>query len=112
MCWNAKRPVLANMEFGDLCILCAAHTIYLLRQYIRPPPQRLGGVGLIVGNYCTGVERLAAAGSLPPSLEQLPIPLKLCSNVTLLAVALLVPEGVMQSPRIRHWPVYRALTSS
>src|SRR5262249_41023122 len=68
MRWNAKRPVFANMEFGALCILCTAHTRYLLKQCILPPPQRLEGVGLIVGNFCTGVERLEAAGSLHPSL--------------------------------------------
>ena len=36
MCWNAERPVFADMQFGDLCILCAVHNVHLVGQQILP----------------------------------------------------------------------------
>jgi hypothetical protein len=64
MCWNAERPIFADMKFGDLCILGAVHNVHLVGQQILPPLQQLGGVGLIVGNFCAGVERTELCASL------------------------------------------------
>jgi len=70
----------------------------------------LGGTGTVMGPvFGTAVIRIIETVFF--HYLHLPVPSTLFFGITLLAVALLIPEGLMKSPRIRRLPGLRTLAS-
>ena len=71
----------------------------------------LGGTGTVFGPVF-GVAIIRAIETIFFHYLRLPVPSMLFFGVTLLVVALLIPEGLMKSPWVRRLPVLRTLASS
>lgn len=70
----------------------------------------LGGTGTALGPvFGTAIIRIIETVFF--HYLRLPIPSMLFFGVTLLAVALFIPEGLLKSPRIKRLPLFRALAS-
>ena len=70
----------------------------------------LGGTGTVLGPvFGTAIIRLIETVFF--HYLRLPVPSMLFFGVTLLAVALFIPEGLLKSPRMKRLPVLRALAS-
>jgi branched-chain amino acid transport system permease protein len=70
----------------------------------------LGGTGTVLGPVF-GTAIIRAIETVFFHYLRLPIPSMLFFGVTLLAVALFIPEGLLKSPRVKRLPVFRALAS-
>jgi ABC-type branched-subunit amino acid transport system permease subunit len=71
----------------------------------------LGGTGTVMGPvFGTAIIRIIE--TIFFHYLRLPVPSMLFFGVTLLVVALLIPEGLMKSPRIRRLPLLRTLASA
>jgi branched-chain amino acid transport system permease protein len=81
------------------------------RSLLPPLMALLGGTGTVFGPvFGTGIIR--AIETIFFHYLRLPVPAMLFFGVTLLVVALLIPEGLLKSPWIRRLPVFRTLASS
>ena len=70
----------------------------------------LGGTGTVLGPvFGTAIIRIIETVFF--HYLRLPIPSMLFFGVTLLAVALFIPEGLLKSPRMKRLPLFRALAS-
>jgi len=70
----------------------------------------LGGTGMVLGPvFGTAIVRIIETVFF--HYLRLPVPSMLFFGLTLLAVALLIPEGLLRSPRIRRLALFRALAS-
>lgn len=70
----------------------------------------LGGTGTVLGPvFGTAIIRLIETVFF--HYLRLPVPSMLFFGVTLLAVALFIPEGLLKSPRVKRLPLFRALAS-
>ena len=70
----------------------------------------LGGTGTVLGPvFGTAIIRIIETVFF--HYLRLPVPSLLFFGITLLAVALLIPEGLLKSPRIRRLAPFRALAS-
>ncbi len=80
------------------------------RSLLPPLMALLGGTGAVMGPvFGTAIIRIIE--TIFFHYLRLPVPSMLFFGVTLLAVALLIPEGLMKSPRIKRLPVLRTLAS-
>jgi branched-chain amino acid transport system permease protein len=78
------------------------------RSLLPPLMALLGGTGTVLGPvFGTAIIRLIETVFF--HYLRLPVPSMLFFGLTLLAVALLIPEGVTRSPRLRRLPFVRAL---
>jgi branched-chain amino acid transport system permease protein len=81
------------------------------RSLLPPLMALLGGTGTVFGPvFGTGIIR--AIETIFFHYLRLPVPSMLFFGVTLLVVALLIPEGLLKSPWVRRLPVFRTLASS
>jgi branched-chain amino acid transport system permease protein len=70
----------------------------------------LGGTGTVLGPvFGTAIIRIIETVFF--HYLRLPVPSMLFFGVTLLAVALFIPEGLLKSPRMKRLPLFRALAS-
>ena len=70
----------------------------------------LGGTGTVLGPvFGTAIIRIIETVFF--HYLRLPIPSMLFFGLTLLAVALFIPEGLLKSPRMKRLPLFRALAS-
>lgn len=80
------------------------------RSLLPPLMALLGGTGTVWGPvFGTAIIRVIETVFF--HYLRLPIPSMLFFGVTLLAVALLIPEGLLRSPRIKRLAVFRTLAS-
>ena len=80
------------------------------RSLLPPLMALLGGTGTVMGPvFGTAIIRIIETVFF--HYLRLPVPSMLFFGITLLVVALLIPEGLMKSPRIRRLPVLRTLAS-
>jgi branched-chain amino acid transport system permease protein len=81
------------------------------RSLLPPLMALLGGTGTVMGPvFGTAIIRIIETVFF--HYLRLPVPSMLFFGVTLLVVALLIPEGLMKSPRIKRLPVLRTLASA
>jgi len=81
------------------------------RSLLPPLMALLGGTGTVMGPvFGTAIIRIIE--TIFFHYLRLPVPSMLFFGVTLLVVALLIPEGLMKSPRIKRLPVLRTLASA
>ena len=70
----------------------------------------LGGTGVVLGPvFGTAIVRIIE--TVVFHYLRLPVPSMLFFGLTLLAVALFIPEGLLKSPRITRLPLFRSLAS-
>jgi branched-chain amino acid transport system permease protein len=81
------------------------------RSLLPPLMALLGGTGSVLGPVF-GTAIIRATETIFFHYLRLPVPSMLFFGVTLLVVALLIPEGLMKSPWIKRLPVFRTLASS
>ena len=72
------------------------------RSLLPPLMALLGGTGTVFGPVF-GVAIIRATETIFFHYLRLPVPSMLFFGVTLMVVALLIPEGVMKSPRVQRW---------
>jgi len=79
------------------------------RSLLPPLMALLGGTGMVLGPvFGTAIIRIIETVFF--HYLRLPVPSMLFFGLTLLAVALLIPKGLLRSPRIRRLALFRALT--
>jgi branched-chain amino acid transport system permease protein len=71
------------------------------RSLLPPLMALLGGTGTVLGPVC-GTALIRALETIFFHYLRLPVPSMLFFGLTLLAVALLIPEGLLRSPRLRR----------
>ena len=81
------------------------------RSLLPPLMALLGGTGTVFGPVF-GVAIIRAIETIFFHYLRLPVPSMLFFGITLLVVALLIPEGLMKSPWVKRLPVLRTLASS
>ena len=81
------------------------------RSLLPPLMALLGGTGTVFGPVF-GVAIIRAIETVFFHYLRLPVPSMLFFGITLMIVALLIPEGLMKSPWVRRLPVFRTLASS
>jgi len=70
----------------------------------------LGGTGTVLGPvFGTAIIRIIETVFF--HYLHLPVPSMLFFGLTLLAVAMFIPEGLLKSPRMRRWALFRRLAS-
>jgi len=70
----------------------------------------LGGTGMVLGPvFGTAIIRIIETVFF--HYLRLPVPSMLFFGLTLMAVALLIPEGLLRSPRVRRLALFRAFSS-
>jgi len=70
----------------------------------------MGGTGTVLGPvFGTAIIRIVETVFF--HYLRLPVPSMLFFGITLLAVALVIPEGLLKSPRMRRLALFRALAS-
>lgn len=80
------------------------------RSLLPPLMAILGGAGTVLGPvFGTAIIRIIETVFF--HYLRLPVPSMLFFGVTLLAVALCIPEGLLKSPRIKRLALFRALSS-
>lgn len=80
------------------------------RSLLPPLMALLGGTGMVLGPvFGTAIVRIIETVFF--HYLRLPVPSMLFFGLTLLAVALLIPEGLLRSPRIKRLALWRALVS-
>ena len=80
------------------------------RSLLPPLMALLGGTGTVMGPvFGTAIIRIIE--TIFFHYLRLPVPSMLFFGITLLVVALLIPEGLMKSPRIRRLPILGTLAS-
>lgn len=80
------------------------------RSLLPPLMAILGGAGTVLGPvFGTAIVRIIETVFF--HYLRLPIPSMLFFGITLLAVALCIPEGLLKSPRVRRLRLFRALAS-
>lgn len=77
------------------------------RSLLPPLMALLGGTGTVLGPVF-GTAIIRAIETIVFHYLRLPVPSMLFFGVTLLAVALLIPEGLMKSPRMKRLALFRA----
>lgn len=81
------------------------------RSLLPPLMALLGGTGTVLGPvFGTAIIRIIETVFF--HYLRLPVPSMLFFGITLLAVALVIPEGLLKSDRITRWAAYRTLASS
>jgi branched-chain amino acid transport system permease protein len=80
------------------------------RSLLPPLMALLGGTGMVLGPvFGTAIIRIIETVFF--HYLRLPVPSMLFFGLTLMAVALLIPEGLLRSPRVRRLPLFRAFSS-
>jgi branched-chain amino acid transport system permease protein len=80
------------------------------RSLLPPLMALLGGTGTVLGPvFGTAIIRIIDTVFF--HYLRLPVPSMLFFGLTLMAVALLIPEGLMRSPRVRRLPLVRAFSA-
>ena len=80
------------------------------RSLLPPLMALLGGTGMVLGPvFGTAIIRIIETVFF--HYLRLPVPSMLFFGLTLMAVALLIPEGLLRSPRIRRLWLFRAFSS-
>ena len=80
------------------------------RSLLPPLMALLGGTGMVLGPvFGTAIIRIIETVFF--HYLRLPVPSLLFFGLTLMAVALLIPEGLLRSPRVRRLALFRAFSS-
>jgi ABC-type branched-subunit amino acid transport system permease subunit len=80
------------------------------RSLLPPLMALLGGTGMVLGPvFGTAIIRIIETVFF--HYLRLPVPSMLFFGLTLMAVALLIPEGLLRSPRVRRLRLFRAFSS-
>jgi branched-chain amino acid transport system permease protein len=80
------------------------------RSLLPPLMALLGGTGMVLGPvFGTAIIRIIETVFF--HYLRLSVPSMLFFGLTLMAVALLIPEGLLRSPRVRRLPLFRAFSS-
>jgi branched-chain amino acid transport system permease protein len=80
------------------------------RSLLPPLMALMGGTGTVLGPvFGTAIIRIIETVFF--HYLRLPVPSMLFFGITLLAVALLIPEGLLKSPRMKRLALFRALAS-
>jgi branched-chain amino acid transport system permease protein len=80
------------------------------RSLLPPLMALLGGTGMVLGPvFGTAIIRIIETVFF--HYLRLPVPSMLFFGLTLMVVALLIPEGLLRSPRVRRLPPFRAFSS-
>ena len=80
------------------------------RSLLPPLMALLGGTGMVLGPvFGTAIIRIIETVFF--HYLRLPVPSMLFFGLTLMVVALLIPEGLLRSPRVRRLRLFRALSS-
>jgi len=80
------------------------------RSLLPPLMALLGGTGMVLGPvFGTAIIRIIETVFF--HYLRLPVPSMLFFGLTLMAVALLIPEGLLRSPRVRRMRLFRAFSS-
>jgi branched-chain amino acid transport system permease protein len=108
--------VIASLPTGAAGVLFALNSGFIdptialgvERSLLPPLMALLGGTGTVLGPvFGTAIIRIIE--TLFFHYLRLPVPSMLFFGLTLLAVALLIPEGLLKSPRVRRWRLFRPL---